>query len=59
MEEELEHIGKRNKELQEKLIYEKKENGKLKETLEVILKNRRIMQEQAEEVRQTWTKKCG
>jgi hypothetical protein len=31
--------------LEEKLNYEKKENGKLKETLEVILKNRRIMQE--------------
>ena len=40
-------------------MYEKKENCKLKETLEVILKNRKIMQEESEETKESYQKKLS
>jgi hypothetical protein len=45
------------KEFEEKYMCEKKENIKLKETLEVILKNRKILQEEMEQQRDNNNKK--
>lgn len=45
--------------IDEKCMYEKKENCKLKETLEVILKNRKIMQEEYEETKESFQKKLS
>jgi len=44
-------------EYEEKYQYEKKENSKLKETLEVILKNRKLMQEEHEDIKENCNKK--
>ena len=57
LEEENEDLKLKMIEYEEKYQYEKKENSKLKETLEVILKNRKLMQEEHEDIKENCNKK--
>lgn len=52
-------MTRKAKEIEEKYHYEKKENIKLKETLEVILKNRKIMQEEVDQAKEGYSKKVN
>lgn len=59
LEDQNEHLRQKLKETEEKYLFESKENSKLKETLEVILKNRKILQEESEEIKETLNRKLS